>query len=67
MGLWAREENAMKELLQNAEEAARTAMVNIEENDPLPPGPNYGPFGYFRLALLILAALVAVLLIFSLL
>jgi hypothetical protein len=30
---------------------------------PLPPGPNYGPFGFFRLALLIFAAMVAILLI----
>lgn len=57
----------MEKLLLNAEEAARTAMVNMEEHDPLPPGPNYGPFGYFRLALLIFAALIAVLLIFTIL
>jgi hypothetical protein len=31
----------------------------------VPPGPNYGPFGYFRLALLIFAAVVAALLIFT--
>ncbi|WP_265517662.1 hypothetical protein [Nitratireductor luteus] len=55
----------MNEMLRNAEDAARRAMVNVDEGDPLPPGPNYGPFGYFRLALLILAAVVAVLLIVS--
>ncbi|UUP17218.1 hypothetical protein [Nitratireductor thuwali] len=55
----------MNEMLRNAEDAARLAMVNVEERDPLPPGPNYGPFGYFRLALLILAAVVAVLLIIN--
>lgn len=55
----------MSEMLRNAEDAARLAMVNVEERDPLPPGPNYGPFGYFRLALLILAAVVAVLLIIN--
>lgn len=32
-----------------------------DESDPLPPAPNYGPFGYFRLALLVFAIVVAVL------
>lgn len=40
-------------------------MVNVdlemEQNgDPLPPGPNYGPYGYFRLTILVFAAFVAV-------
>lgn len=43
----------------NLENAARIAMGG--HDDPLPPAPGYGPFGYFRLALLALAALVAVL------
>lgn len=30
---------------------------------PLPPAPNYGPFGYFRLALLVLAVFVAILMV----
>lgn len=52
----------------NLESAARLAMGgnHHEDIDPLPPGPNYGPFGYFRLAVLIMAALVACLLIFNL-
>lgn len=41
-------------------------MAEPEEHDPLPPGPNYGPFGYWRLALLIFAAVVAVLAIITL-
>jgi hypothetical protein len=46
------------------ERAARFAMGGTaDENDPLPPAPNYGPFGYFRLALLIFAAFVAALLL----
>lgn len=49
----------------NLENAARLAMVNVdlemEQNgDPLPPGPNYGPYGYFRLTILVFAAFVAV-------
>lgn len=47
--------------LKDAEDAARLAMGNNDHHDPLPPGPNFGPFGYFRLAVLILAAIVAVL------
>ncbi len=45
----------------NLERAARLAMGDHRtgESDPLPPGPNYGPFGYFRLALLVMAVLVA--------
>lgn len=47
--------------MMNLESAARLAMGSGQEgnDDPLPPGPNYGPFGYFRLALLVLAGLVA--------
>ncbi len=48
-------------LTRNVEEAARLAMVNVEERAPLPPAPNYGPFGYFRLALLVFAAVAAAL------
>ncbi len=48
-------------LIPNDEHAARLAFGDIEEHDPLPPGPNYGPFGYFRLAILIFAVFVAVL------
>lgn len=47
--------------IERLENAARIAMGHHRDSDPLPPGPNYGPFGYFRLALLALAALVAVL------
>ncbi len=47
--------------IHRLESAARIAMGGQHDSDPLPPGPNYGPFGYFRLALLVLAALVAVL------
>ncbi|WP_309085104.1 hypothetical protein [Chelativorans sp.] len=52
-------------MLNHIEDAARVAMVNTDQHDPLPPGPNYGPFGYFRLALLILAGMVAVLFLFN--
>ncbi|WP_173934130.1 hypothetical protein [Chelativorans sp. Marseille-P2723] len=51
---------------RNIEDAARLAMANVEERDPLPPAPNYGPFGYFRLSLLIFAAVVAILLVINL-
>lgn len=45
--------------IHRLENAARLAMGDdTHESEPLPPGPNYGPFGYFRLALLILAAAV---------
>lgn len=53
--------------IHELESAARLATAgNWKESDPLPPGPNYGPFGYFRLALIFLAILVVVLLVFSL-
>lgn len=47
--------------MMNLERAARLAMGDHhgDNSEPLPPGPNYGPFGYFRLALLILAGLIA--------
>lgn len=53
----------------NLERAARVAMGNHQEesSDPLPPGPNYGPFGYFRLALMVLAGLIAGLIIVNVL
>lgn len=55
--------------MMNLERAARLAMGDHqgENPEPLPPGPNYGPFGYFRLALLVFAALVAGTLIFNIL
>jgi hypothetical protein len=50
------------------ERAARFAMGDSsEENDPLPPAPNYGPFGYFRLGILVFALFVAALLAFMVL
>lgn len=51
--------------IRNVEDAARLAMGDTEHHDPLPPGPNYGPFGYFRLALLIFAVFVGVLLLIT--
>lgn len=55
--------------MMNLERAARLAMGDHhgDNSEPLPPGPNYGPFGYFRLAVLVLAVLVAGTLIFNLL
>ena len=52
-------------VLNNIEDAARIAMVSTESRDPLPPGPNYGPVGYFRLAILALAAFVGILLVIN--
>ncbi|MCV0394093.1 MAG: hypothetical protein K5872_22715 [Rhizobiaceae bacterium] len=46
--------------MQRLENAARLSL-GPEESDPLPPGPTYGPFGYFRLAILVLAAVIAAL------
>jgi len=37
-----------------------------DQSDPLPPGPNYGTFGYFRLGILILAIFIAVLFVLNL-
>jgi len=51
--------------MMQIERAARLAMGDFRgepNSDPLPPGPNYGPFGYFRLAILIFAVFVAILL-----
>jgi hypothetical protein len=49
------------------ERAARLAMGDSreEENAPLPPAPNYGPFGYFRLAVLGFAAIIAIVLVLA--
>jgi hypothetical protein len=45
------------------ERVARFAMGGAPgDSDPLPPAPNYGPFGYFRLAILVFAVFIAVLL-----
>jgi hypothetical protein len=55
----------MTSQMMQIERAARMAMggnPGDQEGDPLPPAPNYGPFGYFRLAVLVFAAFVAVLL-----
>jgi hypothetical protein len=53
--------------IQRLEHAARLAMGDMRESDPLPPGPIYGPFGYFRLALLVFAAAIGGVLIFNIL
>jgi hypothetical protein len=55
--------------MMNLERAARLAMGDNQGDDPepLPPGPNYGPFGYFRLALLLLAGLITGTLLLNLL
>lgn len=55
----------MIQQMTKLERVARVAMGDTPEEDPLPPGPNYGPFGYFRLALLIFAAVIVALLIFT--
>ncbi len=47
------------------ENAARLAMGVEEPSDPLPPGPNYGPFGYFRLGILVFALLIVALLVYT--
>ncbi|MGY6707953.1 MAG: hypothetical protein ACXIVF_06460 [Rhizobiaceae bacterium] len=55
----------MNPQMMQIERAARLAMGDFREeptSEPLPPGPNYGPFGYFRLAILIFAVFVAILL-----
>jgi len=46
------------------ERVARLAMGDFrgEPSDPLPPGPNYGPFGYYRLGISVFAVFVAILL-----
>lgn len=46
--------------MQHLENAARLSFGS-EESDPLPPGPTYSPFGYFRLGVLVLAAVVVAL------
>lgn len=50
---------------KNTEEPSGQQPDDDGQNVPLPPGPNYGPFGYFRLAILILAAVVVVLAILT--
>lgn len=51
----------MLHYMKNVEAAARMSMGDYRPSDPLPPGPNYGPFGYFRLGILVFAAMVGVL------
>lgn len=53
--------------MDRIENAARLALGDLESRDPLPPAPNYGPFGYFRLALLLFAGIVAILVLLSVL
>lgn len=53
--------------MDRIENVARLALGDLESRDPLPPGPNYGPFGYFRLALLLFAGIVAILVLLSVL
>lgn len=55
----------MTEHMKKLEAAARMSMGDNRGSDPLPPGPNYGPFGYFRLGMLIFAVVVAVLFLFQ--
>jgi hypothetical protein len=58
----------MTSQMTQIERAARMAMGGLpgdRESDPLPPAPNYGPFGYFRLAVLAFAVLVAAVLVLS--
>ena len=55
----------MTSQMMQIERAARMAMgghPGDQEGDPLPPAPHYGPFGYFRLAVLVFAVFVGVLL-----
>ena len=52
----------MNTRIQELESAARLAMAgNWRDTEPLPPGPSYSPFGYFRLAILVFALMVSVL------
>ncbi len=52
--------------MERIESAARIAMGDPRsESDPLPPAPNYGPFGYFRLAVLGFAVLIGIVLLLS--
>jgi hypothetical protein len=51
--------------LRRIEAAARTSMGDYRTHDPLPPGPNNGPFGYFRLGILVFAVIVALLWLFG--
>lgn len=39
--------------IHQIENAARVALGTDDPSDPLPPGPNFGTFGYFRLSVLI--------------
>ncbi len=52
--------------IHRLENAARLAMGDMRESDPLPPGPNYGPFGYFRLGILVFAAAIGGVLLLNL-
>jgi hypothetical protein len=51
--------------MRQLEAAARISMGDYDGSNPLPPGPNYGPFGYFRLGMLVFAAVVAGLFLFE--
>lgn len=55
----------MHGVMNKTEMAARLALATMQDDDPLPPGPNYGPFGFFRLGILVFAVIVAVLAILA--
>lgn len=52
--------------MKEVENFARMSMGDYRNSDPLPPGPNYGPFGYFRLAVLAMAGVVGLLFLINL-
>lgn len=55
----------MLQQMKKVEAAARIAMGDYRGFDPLPPGPNYSPYGYFRLGILVFAVVVAILFLFE--
>jgi hypothetical protein len=55
----------MTQQMKKLEAAARMSMGDYRGSDPLPPGPNYSPYGYFRLGILVFAVVVAILFLFE--
>ena len=53
--------------IHRVENAARIALGNDEPHDKLPPAPDYGPFGYFRLGVLIFFLAVVAIALYTLL